>query len=227
MCTFDIVLETSLSPATSSRSSTASTRSSFSIAYTTLATEPRFSYYRSHISTEDEDMYTCNSAYSCNLSAAPFQSLRPMHFGRFYRYIPDLSGEEDDAYTDGVNIMYDTLRGPGQLHIQPEQKVIGKFRQVRYHDPSNELESPPSYIGPKDFAYWLEIEVTEAVDVGVKSSVAGQRLGSSVDVSTISMRVRERRRDRLRRETHKRAKSLAEMSEKVKEILRKMHMVRR
>lgn len=41
------------------------------------------------------------------------------------------------------------------------------------------------------------------------------------------MRVRERRRDRLRKEAHKRAKSLAEMSEKVKQILRKMHMVRR
>ena len=105
-----------------------------------------------HISTEDEDKYTRNSTYSCNLSVTPFQSLPPIHFERFYQYIPDLSSEENDAYTDGVNIMYDMLRGPGQLHVQPEQKVIGKFREVRCDDPSSEMMSPLSYIGPKDLS---------------------------------------------------------------------------
>ena len=126
-------------------------------------------------------------------------------------------------YTDGVNIMYDTLRGPGRLHVQPEQKVIGKFREVRYDDPFNELALPLSYIGPKDFAYWPEICVTEAVDVDVRSSVAGQRFGSSVDVSTGLVRVDEGKGNRLRKEKHRRSTSLAEMSGKIKGMLRKMH----
>ncbi|KAF3048038.1 hypothetical protein E8E12_008045 [Didymella heteroderae] len=166
--TLDTDLENSFSPTKSSRPSTASTQSPFRTAYGTLASEPRFRHYLPHISTEDKGAYTRNDNYACNLSPiTPFQSLPPVHFGRFYRYIPDLSGEEDDVYTDGVNIMHDTLHGPGQLHVQPEQKVVGDFREVNY------LEKK-----------------------GIKSH----------------------------KEKHKRTVSLAEMSERVKEMLRKMHI---
>jgi hypothetical protein len=221
----DTALENPVTPTITSRPSTASTQSSFSTAYTSLASEPRFHYYLPHISTNDEGVYTRNDNYACNLSAtALFQPLPPVHFGRFYQYVPDLSGEEDDVYTDGVNFMHDMLRGPGQLHVQPEQKVIGKFREVQYGDSSNELASPLSYIGPKDFAYWPKICVTDAVDVDVRSSAAGQRFGSSVDVSTGSTQVEEGKGNKLHKANRKQSVSLVEMSEKVKGTLRKLHI---
>ena len=65
--------------------------------------------------------------------------------------------------------------------------------------------------------------MTEAVDVDVRSSVAGQRFGGSVDVSGGSVRGEEKG-NMLRKEKHGRAMSLAEMSEKFKEMLRKMHI---
>ena len=92
--------------------------------------------------------------------------------------------------------MYDTLRGPGQLHVQPEQKVVGKFRAVRYGGAS---------VGAEYSMYRPGMCVTDAV--GVDGSVASaQKKGA-----------------KLRKEKHRRSVSLAEMSEKARDMLRKLH----
>lgn len=218
--TLDTVLETSLSPTPSPRPSTASSHSSFSTAYTSLASAPRFNYYLPHISADDA-VYTRNATYACNLPSTPFQSRPPVHFGRFYQYVPELSGEEDDVYTDGVNVVYDTLRGPGQLHVQPEQKVISGFREVRYDGSCNELGSPIEHIGPEDIEYWPQIYGPEAVDGDIRGSEVGKRGGLSGDVGKRAVGERGKK---VRKEKHKRSLSLAEMSEKVKEMLRRMHI---
>lgn len=223
--TLDTVIGSPLSPTTSPQSSTASTQSSFSTAFTTLDQKLRFHYYLPHISTADEAVYTQTDTYACNLSpTTPFLSLPAVQFDRFYQYMPDLSGEEDDVYTDGVKVMYDTLRGPGHLHVQPEQKVIGKFRAVRYDDTSNKLLSPRSYAKAKHSADRPETCVAEVVDEGVCGPAAGECVGSIIDVSTAFSHGEEKKRTKLRKEKYRRSISLAEISEKVKDMLRKLHI---
>src|SRR5689334_22442631 len=82
--------ETSLPPSPTPRPSTAPSHPSISTADTTLTSAPRFQYYLPHISA-DEAVDTRNATYACNLPRTPFQSRPPVHFGRFYQYIPGLS----------------------------------------------------------------------------------------------------------------------------------------
>lgn len=224
--TLDTVLENSISPCSpSSRPSTASTQASFSTAYTTLEAGSCFRYYLPHISTEDSSVYTRNDSYACNLSPiTPHKSLPPVDFGRFYHYIPDQSSEEDDVYTDGRNVMFDTLRGHGIMDVRPEQKVLGEFKGVNFDSTPTDIESPMSFIGPKEFPYRPSIHVTEAVDVDVDvgSYTAGERLGTTVVVDAV-----EKKRNMLGKEKHRRSMSLADMSWKVKEMLRKLDLGKR
>lgn len=220
--TLDTVLENFISPcSSSSRPSTASTQASFSTAYTTLEAGSSFCYYLPHISTEDLSVYTRNDSYACNLSPiTPHKSLPPVDFVRFYHYIPDQSSEEDDVYTDRRNVMFDTLRGHGNLDVRPEQKVLGEFKGVNFDSTPTDIKSLLLFVGPNGFPYRPSIHVIEAVDVDAGSYAAGERFGTTVVVDTVE----EKRRNKLGKEKHRRSMSLADMQGKVKEMLRKLHL---
>lgn len=122
-------------------------------------------------------------------------------------------------YTDGVNVMYDTMRGHGKLDVRPEQKMVGGFQHIDYNATSAKHASRLSLLGPKEFVHRPSILITEAVTVDIGSYMAGERCGMTVAVDAGTGR-----NGKLAKEKHWRSMSLADVSGKVKEVLKRMHI---
>ncbi|KAF1924728.1 uncharacterized protein M421DRAFT_95266 [Didymella exigua CBS 183.55] len=216
--TFDTALKTTTTLPPSPQPSTASSQSSFSTAHSTLDTGAQFRYYLPHISTDDEAVYTLSNSHVCNLSpVSRFRSRPPVHFGHFYHYVPDLWGE--DVYTDGRGVVDEALRGREQQFARSES-ALAEFKDVEYDDGPGGVSSPISYIGPKDFAYRPEMCV-EAVDVDVGNHAVGVCFGSVAVVDAGG------RKGKSSKDRHRRSISLAGMSGKIKEMLRRLHLERK
>lgn len=125
-------------------------------------------------------------------------------------------------YTDGVNTMYDMLRGPGQLHIHPEQKVVGEYKRIHYDDHTVWLTEPLQHAVSRS-AVWPEICVAEAVEVSFGDYTARTRLGSTVSVGTGEVLGGKKKAG----SGERRAMLVAGLSGKVGGMMRKMQIGRK
>ena len=225
--TLDTVLENLVSSTTSSRPSTASSESSFSTAYTTLEAGSCFRYYLPHISTPTSSVYTRSEGYACNRSLlTPDRNLPPVHFGQFYHYIPTESTEQDDVYTNGLDIIVDAPRGKGRVQVASEPKVLGGLNDFVTTEPPTptEVTSPLSVVGPHDFPYWPVTHVAEEVNINAGSYAAGEVLNGYQTTVLAGEGETKKQRNKLTKEKDKRSEAMADVSAKVKKMLRKLHI---
>lgn len=123
-----------------------------------------------------------------------------------------------DRSRDSVRGVLSDLR---QLHIVPEQKVLGAWRHVDYNVAPVEPMAPSEDGGAKDFAYRSGICVTDAVDVDVDGYADGERFGSEaiVDAGGVG--------GELSRGRHGRRESLLDPRNIIRDLLRKLHLGRK
>ena len=221
----DSMLKSSVSNAQSSRPSTASSDSSFTTAFSSLEGSP-FRYYLPHISTFSSPVYTKNATFACNVAPNAY-SRRIDQVGLFCHYIPDESTEQEDVYIDGLNTIGDAMRG-GMEAQTAESKLLGALEAFSFADQltPREVRSPLSFIGPHEFFYRPAIEVGDNVDLGSHTVGESMEIRKTVVVAVESGKVK-RQRTKLTKDKHRKAQSVADVSEKVKKMLKKLHLGRK
>lgn len=136
--------------------------------------------------------------------------------GLFYHYISDESTEDKDVDTNGMDTVVDAPHGKVLLTIEP--KVLDELRGSSVADPPTPIEAKPplSFNGPNDLTYRPEPRVEE---VDLCSYTAGEiKCGETMVIESEEL---TKQRNKLTKEKNRRSQSVADISKKVKRMLRK------